>query len=529
MHIALYYGSDFMQIYWKDILKEIKDLYEFIDYENNCNPTALRKIKFLTSDISYFEQSCLYIGKTSQLVNTYDYDSISFILFKDSDISNVKLSNYILLSNEQQLFSAFNLINEMLTKYLLVDNPAVSLLDSLAHGNGLKDLMNIGSEFIDNPVILLDSSFSVLEYSKNIPISDDIWTRNINRGYCSYEFISYVQKQKEIRGSTLSSDPFVFKCIASPYIKYVSKIVLDCRLVGYLVLLECNANVRSEHLSLLKILNNAIAEELRSNLFYRTTKGNNYENLIYDLLEDTIKDENVALEKMRNSNCTFSRNLFLVTIDLSNYKQISPNQPLKNYLDSIFINSRFIYYKEDIVILLDSRDNTKNLDSVLKQNLGFLTVNNLSIGISDRFSKLTDIRKSYNQCKTVIDLSKQLNISGIIFKYNDYKFYSLIDSIANNNSEFSNEYCHSSVLKLLEYDSNNHTDYYKILKVYLQNNQNTNLTSEKLFIHRNTLNYKLNKIKDILGVDLKDSEDIFKIYYSIKLIEYTESTNSRIS
>jgi DNA-binding PucR family transcriptional regulator len=126
-------------------------------------------------------------------------------------------------------------------------------------------------------------------------------------------------------------------------------------------------------------------------------------------------------------------------------------------------------------------------------------------------------------------LSKQLNISGIIFKYNDYKFYSLIDSIANNNSEFSNEYCHSSVLKLLEYDSNNHTDYYKILKVYLQNNQNTNLTSEKLFIHRNTLNYKLNKIKDILGVDLKDSEDIFKIYYSIKLIEYTESTNSRIS
>ncbi|WP_164880667.1 PucR family transcriptional regulator [Clostridium manihotivorum] len=518
-----------MQIYFKDIFKEIKELYEFSSYENNCNSTAIRQIKFITNDISHFEQSCLYIGKTSQLVNAYDYDSSSFILFKNSDLSHLKISNYILLNNEENLFSVFNLINEILTKYLLIDNPAVNLLDSLAHGNGLKDLINIGSEFIDNPVILLDSSFSVLEYSKNVPISDDIWTRNINRGYCSYEFISYVQKQKELRGSSLNNEPFPFKCIASPYIKYVSKLVIDSRLVGYLVLLECNKKVRPEHLSLLKILNNAIVEELRTNLFYRTTKGNNYENLIYDLLEDNIKDENIALEKMRNSNCNFSKNLFLVTIDLSNYKQVSPNQPLKHYLDNIFINSKFIYYKEDIVILLDSRDNTKNLDSVITQNLDFLRNNNLSIGISDRFSNLTAINKSYNQCKTVINLSKQLNIPGIIFRYNDYKFYSLIDYTANNNPEFTNEYCHSSVLKLLEYDSNNNTDYYKILKVYLQNNQNTNLTSEKLFIHRNTLNYKLTKIKDILGVDLKDSEDIFKIYYSIKLIEYTDSIKSRIS
>ncbi|WP_157047379.1 helix-turn-helix domain-containing protein [Alkaliphilus metalliredigens] len=45
-----------------------------------------------------------------------------------------------------------------------------------------------------------------------------------------------------------------------------------------------------------------------------------------------------------------------------------------------------------------------------------------------------------------------------------------------------------------------------------------NLTAEKLFIHRNTMGYRIQEIEDILGMDLKDGENTFQLNYSIRIL-----------
>ncbi|KZL38884.1 CdaR family transcriptional regulator [Secundilactobacillus collinoides] len=47
---------------------------------------------------------------------------------------------------------------------------------------------------------------------------------------------------------------------------------------------------------------------------------------------------------------------------------------------------------------------------------------------------------------------------------------------------------------------------------YIENNQNINKTAEALHIHRNTLNYRLNKLKDDLGLDIHKLTDLFQLY-----------------
>ncbi|OZI11427.1 hypothetical protein CEW92_11750 [Bacillaceae bacterium SAS-127] len=60
-------------------------------------------------------------------------------------------------------------------------------------------------------------------------------------------------------------------------------------------------------------------------------------------------------------------------------------------------------------------------------------------------------------------------------------------------------------------------DLLQTLKVYLESNLNASLTAKKLFIHRNTLQYRLDKFVEKTGVQLKDFNSSFTIYLACLL------------
>ncbi|WP_088071037.1 PucR family transcriptional regulator [Gottfriedia luciferensis] len=57
------------------------------------------------------------------------------------------------------------------------------------------------------------------------------------------------------------------------------------------------------------------------------------------------------------------------------------------------------------------------------------------------------------------------------------------------------------------------------VKIYLQQNLNVTATSKKAFLHRNTVQYRLDKFSEQTGIDLKDFEDGFVIFLAIRLLE----------
>jgi len=61
------------------------------------------------------------------------------------------------------------------------------------------------------------------------------------------------------------------------------------------------------------------------------------------------------------------------------------------------------------------------------------------------------------------------------------------------------------------------------LQAYFANNADFAKTAEVLHVHRNTLRYRLEKISDILGVDLKNMQDVFRIYMATRLSEWAQT------
>ncbi|QGQ46129.1 helix-turn-helix domain-containing protein [Metabacillus sediminilitoris] len=71
--------------------------------------------------------------------------------------------------------------------------------------------------------------------------------------------------------------------------------------------------------------------------------------------------------------------------------------------------------------------------------------------------------------------------------------------------------------KILENDDEKTVNLYQTLRAYLNNNGILKDTSEELFIHRSTLQYRLNKIESLLEIDLLDSEQRFNLLLAYKL------------
>ena len=83
-----------------------------------------------------------------------------------------------------------------------------------------------------------------------------------------------------------------------------------------------------------------------------------------------------------------------------------------------------------------------------------------------------------------------------IVQYDDYRLWGLAASIPEKQQ---NHYLSIFLRNLLAYDLENQSDYVKTLFVYLKNGQSLALTAQELHVHRNTVVYRIEKMRERFG------------------------------
>ncbi|MGN0297793.1 MAG: helix-turn-helix domain-containing protein [Lachnospiraceae bacterium] len=71
--------------------------------------------------------------------------------------------------------------------------------------------------------------------------------------------------------------------------------------------------------------------------------------------------------------------------------------------------------------------------------------------------------------------------------------------------------------RLEEYDRSYGTNYMEVLQRYLENDASVQLTAQQMYVHRNTINYQIRKIRDIIGCSLTSMEDRLTIFLAFKV------------
>ena len=151
----------------------------------------------------------------------------------------------------------------------------------------------------------------------------------------------------------------------------------------------------------------------------------------------------------------------------------------------------------------------QNVEDTLKNELRIKTV----IGIGTVAEHLRELADSYKEAQTAIDVGKAFDNEKSIVNYENLGLARLIYQLPTTLCEiFLGE-----IFKKNSIDSLDQETLFTINK-FFENNLNVSETSRKLFVHRNTLVYRLEKIKKLTGLDLRqfDHAIVFKVALMVR-------------
>ena len=158
------------------------------------------------------------------------------------------------------------------------------------------------------------------------------------------------------------------------------------------------------------------------------------------------------------------------------------------------------------------------MEETLKNELRIKTV----IGIGTVAERLRELADSYKEAQTAIDVGKVFDTEKTIINYENLGIGRLIYQLPTTLCEIFL----SEVFKKNSIDSLDQETLFTINK-FFENNLNVSETSRKLFVHRNTLVYRLEKIKKLTGLDLRqfDHAIVFKVALMVR--KYLASRENR--
>ena len=135
---------------------------------------------------------------------------------------------------------------------------------------------------------------------------------------------------------------------------------------------------------------------------------------------------------------------------------------------------------------------------------------NVSIGISKRIKSFKECKNAYFEAKKTLSLASDKRDFGI-FSFSDYSLELLF---LNVEEELVDSFI-SEVLGSLSHEEI--CGFEELLRVYIENNTSLNGASKQLFIHKNTLQYRLNKIQELTGYNPRNTLELYKLFTAINL------------
>lgn len=174
--------------------------------------------------------------------------------------------------------------------------------------------------------------------------------------------------------------------------------------------------------------------------------------------------------------------------------------------------------ESDIAIIKEVRSNieTRDLEKLARSISDSLSAElyaHIVVGIGTAVEGIRDLARSFKEAQVALEVSKVFDTEKSIASYENLGIARLIYQLPTTLCEmFLRE-----VFKKGSIDSLDHETLFTIQK-FFENNLNVSETSRKLFVHRNTLVYRLEKIKKLTGLDLREFDDaiVFKVALMVK-------------
>ncbi len=299
----------------------------------------------------------------------------------------------------------------------------------------------------------------------------------------------------------------------------------------------------AEDSTLLTTIANQIAVAIKnSHLVDMLAQKNLVKGFFEDLMYGNYDSEDALRQRANFLGCDLSRVHAAVMIELSYVEEDNADEPLSEE-DRLAIHKRIcaqmrrriqdnypgslLYEHENLltcIIHLSKDPNGIRLKNWLRDQVRQMRNEYhvcLAIGIGNPCTNASDYRRSFAEASEAQQMGQHLNPEGGVTHFNDLGVYRYLYKIARMDD--LRDMYQDQVGRIASYDRRKGTDLLDTLETYLECAGNLTRTSNRLFVHRNTLIQRLERLQSLCEIDLQERSNWLTLQVAIKVYKLRNS------
>lgn len=475
------------------------------------------------SENTVFRKGTLYIGALKSAAYRFrSMDGITLFLINDSQyyLERFNCGNNTVVVLLAQTDSAQ--IFELCSEYLRVQEEVVEqkqkLLDFYLSDHSLQGILDYVSKIIENPLMIIDNSYRVIGATDQSGCDDLLWLESIRDGYCSFEFVSQFNQLSEIDAINKGTSPVLAGCLMSPMRRCIVKLFVDKQPVGYLLAVESSKPFDRGTVELLEVASKLLSKELAyTALEMGVDLYHSSWDAIVNAIEEVPKSDSSLAEYLQGLGLRMHSQYYVLLFSLAQYDMKEDKQvPLYQLFHTLFPFCAASVYKQDAVLIVDYQQGQPELVQTLLEKQTDFTKMDFKIAVSDMFGDFSDFKRHYDQAKQAQSLMNTLKNDAVVCTYEEVRVYDmLLEKLEPSRLPL---FMRRKEHELYEYDRENGTEYFRTLYSYIKNSRRLQDTSDELHIHKNTVSYRINRLKELFDIDLNDAETRIGFYLAYHVL-----------
>lgn len=406
------------------------------------------------------------------------------------------------------------------------------LLEKIFTLSDIDEIADLISNHLKKPIIIEDHQFSLLAYNSfYIDRFDEVNKLTI---FAKRWPISIVEKffdEGIVDQLKTSSKPFRVKEMKE--IGLNQRVVVSAKykgtIYGYIWIQETAPLLTDKEFAFIHEVSSHIAKLLYENNQNKLKKSQERDIFFKKVIGDFYQTEEQMKSAAANVNVKFPKFFILNVFSVPHENEHIFNELLDRiilYLNTLRYPTHLFTDHLKIIVLIGSdlapsrelTESTKNLTFLILDHFPEQTIYS---GISNEHSSVLKLKHSYLEALEVIKTGKFLGLGNLpSFEYKNLGILRYLETISSYHTKLN--YTNSDLLILKQKDEESQTSLIETLEVFLLNNCRLKPSAEQLYIHTNTLKYRLNQIAALTSIQFDSFLMNCQLYIDIQLMKTDE-------
>lgn len=391
----------------------------------------------------------------------------------------------------------------------------MDLTEKVFQANDVHQLVEQLSDLLQKGVIVENRDFELIAYSSPNEFSfDPVQQKTILSKRCPLFIIERLKKEGIIDRLKWEERPLRLPAIED--IGFYQRIVVSLKyhniIRGYLWIYEADDSIDEEILNFITKVGPYLGKLLFEE---QQTIENDLPTVIWKLLNGEFLNDAEIHRAAGIASYQVPKEFTIIIVSIQDPEFLH----LLNTVKEIFLKEKIAYYLgkgTEIVGIVDgnkeisSKQKTDLIKRQLLESFSEAERKAVFIGSGNEYRKISQIRQSYLEALEVIETLVFLNLDQVVCSFDELGIYRYIKYMYKKN--VSENYRNEKIVKIMKKDAENNSELLKTLWYFIKNNCRVGKTAEMLFIHPNTLNYRVKQIVELTNIDFDNIHERAELY-----------------